>query len=91
MHRGAVDAAVGARGGGGREFALGARQAGLGVVEDVLVGPGAGAEDVRVARQQHEIGRLGARGIDEAGPVALGQLGLGQRLEPGQPAEFGPG
>ncbi len=39
MHRGAVDAAVQARRGRRRQLALGARQAGLGIVEDVLVGP----------------------------------------------------
>ena len=42
VHRGAVDAAVEARRRGGGQLALGPRQAGIGVVEDVLVGPRAG-------------------------------------------------
>ena len=66
MDRGTVDAAVQARRGGGRQFALGARQAGFRIVEDVLVGARTRLEHFRIARQKPEIRRFGARGIDEA-------------------------
>jgi hypothetical protein len=66
VHRGAVNAAVGAGRCGGGEFSFGAGQAGGGVVEDVLVGAGPRFEDVRVAGQQAEIGGFGAGVIDQA-------------------------
>ncbi len=58
------------------------------VVEDVLVGARARAEDVGIAREQPEVWGLGARCIHQAREVALGELGFGQRLEPGQPFEL---
>ena len=91
MHRGAVDAAVVARGRRRRELTLGARQAVGDVVEDVLVGLGAGFQHLGIAHQQAEILRLGAGAIDQAGEMPLGQLGLGQRLDPGAPSRARPG
>ena len=88
MNRSAEDAPVLARDRRGREFALGARQAGRGIVENILVRLGARLEDLGIARQQHEIWRFRARRFDQTGPVALGQLILGQRHEPGRPADL---
>ena len=58
------------------------------VVEDILIRFRPGLQNIRIAGEQKEIWRLGARCIDEAGPVPLGQLFGGERLKPGQPAEF---
>ena len=59
-------------------------------VGDTWMEPAEGCrmEDIRVADQKKEVGRLGTGRIDEARPMAFRQLVCRQRLEPGQPAEF---
>jgi len=78
----------GCRGGG--QLALRPGQAGIAVVEDVLVGQRAGPQGVGIARQQPEIRRFHPRGIDQGGDVAFAQGLDGQRFEPGQPIEQRP-
>ncbi len=46
------------------------------------------AQHFRAMRQQHEILGFRAEFIDQPGPMLLGQIGLGQRLQPRQPAQF---
>ena len=87
MHRGAVLAAVQARGHRGGEFALGAAQPALGVVEDVQVRQRAGFQRLRVAREQAEVLHVGALGLDQRVDVLVGQLALFQRRHPRLPAQ----
>ncbi len=88
VHRGAVDAAVAAAGGGRRQLTVGAREPTLGVVEDVVVGFGARLKNLGVAGQQGEVRVLRAALINNTLPVTFGELRNRQARQPWHPAEL---